>query len=42
MLGDARTEGFRIIPYCAYVRARYLKNPEWQDVMMVAPGKIPD
>lgn len=42
LIADARTERFRIIPYCPYVRARYLKSPEWQDVMTVAPGEIPD
>lgn len=41
MIDDARTNGFKIIPICPYVRARYLKHPEWQDVMTVAPGEMP-
>lgn len=41
LIGDARTLGFRIIPNCAYVRSRYEKSPEWQDVMTVAPGETP-
>jgi predicted GNAT family acetyltransferase len=41
LIADARTEGFRIIPLCPYVRSRYEKHPEWQDVMTVAPGEIP-
>jgi len=41
LIADARAQGFRIVPYCPYVRARYAKNPEWQDVMTVAPGEIP-
>lgn len=39
MIADARRGGFRIIPLCPYVRARYEKHPEWQDVMTVAPGE---
>lgn len=41
MVAAARAEGFRVIPYCSYVRARYLKNPDWRDVMTVAPGETP-
>lgn len=41
LIADARTTPFRIIPYCPYVRARYRKHPEWQDVMTVAPGEVP-
>jgi predicted GNAT family acetyltransferase len=41
LVADARTTGFRIVPLCSYVRARYEKNPEWQDVMTVAPGETP-
>ena len=41
-LADARGQGFRIIPFCPYVRARYLRNPAWQDVMTVAPGVVPE
>lgn len=28
MVGDARKRGFKIIPLCPFVRARYEKNPE--------------
>ena len=38
---DARAQGFRIIPLCPYVRSRYEKHPDWQDVMTVAPGETP-
>jgi predicted GNAT family acetyltransferase len=41
LIADARMQGFKIIPYCPYVRARYEKHPEWQDVMTVAPGEVP-
>jgi hypothetical protein len=41
LIADARTTGFRIVPYCSYVRSRYEKHPEWQDVMTVAPGETP-
>ncbi|WP_296708985.1 GNAT family N-acetyltransferase [Rhodoblastus sp.] len=41
LIADARTVGFRIIPHCSYVRSRYEKSPEWQDVMTVAPGETP-
>jgi len=41
LIADARGSGFRIIPLCPYVRARYEKHPDWQDVMTVAPGEMP-
>ena len=41
LIADARSLHFRIIPICPYVRARYAKHPEWQDVMTVAPGVAP-
>ena len=41
MIADARENGFKIIPICPYVRARYEKHPEWQDVMTVGPGEKP-
>ena len=41
LIADARASGFRIIPICPYVRARYVKHPDWQDVMTVAPGEMP-
>lgn len=41
LIADARAEGVRIIPLCPYVRTRYVKHPDWQDVMTVAPGETP-
>jgi predicted GNAT family acetyltransferase len=41
LIADARSEGFRIIPLCPYVRARYEKHPAWRDVMTVGPGEKP-
>ena len=41
LIADARAGGFKIIPLCPYVRARYEKHPEWQDVMTVGPGEMP-
>lgn len=41
LIGEARTSGFKIVPHCSYVRSRYEKSPEWQDVMTVAPGETP-
>jgi len=42
LIADARDSGFRINPLCPYVRARYAKHPQWQDVMTLAPGEEPD
>jgi predicted GNAT family acetyltransferase len=42
LIADAHKLGFRIVPNCSYVRSRYEKSPEWQDVMTVAPGETPD
>lgn len=42
MVADARERGFKIIPICPYVRARYAKRPEWRDVFTVGPGEMPD
>jgi hypothetical protein len=41
LIADARTSGFKIVPHCSYVRSRYEKAPEWQDVMTVPPGETP-
>lgn len=41
LVADARANGFKIIPLCPYVRARYEKHPDWQDVMTVGPGQMP-
>ncbi|WP_347137796.1 GNAT family N-acetyltransferase [Paracoccus sp. SSK6] len=39
MVADARKEGFRIVPLCSYVAARYAKHPEWADAFATAPGE---
>lgn len=41
LVADARARGFRIIPICPYVRARYERHPEWRDVFTVGPGEKP-
>ena len=41
LVADARAQGFRIIPLCPYVRAKYVEHPDWADVMTVAPGEKP-
>ena len=41
LIADARENGFKIVPLCPYVRARYEKHPDWQDVMTVGPGQAP-
>jgi predicted GNAT family acetyltransferase len=41
LIADARDNGFRIVPLCPYVRARYEKHPDWRDVMTVGPGEKP-
>ena len=30
-IADARTEGFKILPLCPYVKSQYLHHPEWAD-----------
>jgi predicted GNAT family acetyltransferase len=42
MVADARARGFRVLPYCPYVRAQYRKHPEWADAFAVPPGREPD
>ena len=34
LVEDARTNGFRIMPLCPFVKAQYQKHPEWSDVML--------
>jgi uncharacterized protein len=41
LVADARERGFKIIPWCGYVRAKYEEHPDWADVMTVAPGEKP-
>ncbi|MGE0630669.1 MAG: GNAT family N-acetyltransferase [Hyphomicrobiaceae bacterium] len=33
LIADARSEGFKIIPLCPYVKSQYQRHPEWSDVM---------
>ena len=37
MIGDARANGFKILPICPYVLAQFQKHPEWRDVL--APSR---
>ncbi len=32
MVDDARLKGFKIVPACSYVVAKFDKTPEWADV----------
>ena len=32
LIADARKEGFRIVPQCSYVEAKFRRNPEWSDL----------
>jgi predicted GNAT family acetyltransferase len=41
LIADARAQGFRIIPLCPYISAKYLEHPEWRDVMATLPGEKP-
>jgi predicted GNAT family acetyltransferase len=31
--GDARREGFRILPLCPFAKAQFERHPEWADVL---------
>ena len=33
LVADARTQGFRIVPVCTYVKAQALRHPDWADVV---------
>lgn len=37
LVADARREGFRILPRCPFVRARYASHPEWADAFATPP-----
>ncbi|MFV0295959.1 MAG: GNAT family N-acetyltransferase [Hyphomicrobiaceae bacterium] len=41
LLEDARSNGFRIIPICPFVRGQYAKHPEWSDLFVTKPGEKP-
>jgi predicted GNAT family acetyltransferase len=32
LVADARTQGFRIVPQCSYVEAKFRRNPDWTDL----------
>lgn len=34
LIADARANNFRIVPLCPFVKAQYMRHPEWADVMM--------
>lgn len=33
LIADARANGFKIVPQCSYVAAKFDKNPEWADLL---------
>ncbi|MDR3373426.1 MAG: GNAT family N-acetyltransferase [Ancalomicrobiaceae bacterium] len=34
LVADARTDGFRIVPQCPYVKVQSRRHPEWADVIV--------
>lgn len=32
LVADARSEGFRIVPFCPFVEAQFDRHPEWSDL----------
>lgn len=34
LIDDSRAGGFKVMPLCPFVKARYQKHPEWSDVML--------
>ena len=38
VIGDARANGFKIVPLCPYVLAQSKRHPEWGDVITGAPS----
>jgi predicted GNAT family acetyltransferase len=32
LVADARSEGFRIVPQCTFVKAQFERHPEWADL----------
>lgn len=32
LVTDARAQGFRIVPQCSYIAAKFARNPDWADV----------
>jgi len=33
VIADARSEGFKIRPFCSYVSAQFSRHPEWGDLL---------
>ena len=33
LVGDARTQGFKVIPTCSYVAAQFKRHAEWGDLL---------
>ncbi len=33
LVADARANGFRIVPQCSYVRAKFDEHPAWADLL---------
>ena len=32
LVADARDQGFKVVPQCSYVAAKFDKNPDWSDL----------
>ena len=32
LVADAREQGFKIVPQCSYVAAKFAEHPEWSDL----------
>ncbi len=32
LVADARSEGFKIMPLCPFLKAQFERNPDWSDV----------
>ena len=32
LVGDAREQGFKIVPQCSYVAKKFDENPDWSDL----------
>ena len=35
LVGQARAQGFKVVPLCPYVNAQRRKHPEWADIFSV-------